>query len=106
MLHITRRRDATSNALQLRPSPQAYNNCAPWSIAMVSSSAALSVISCDSRVLKKNKVVEKWTVRLPVGSVADAALDPAHSSPQLGALLRAGSPPPRTPTAKTPKLTQ
>ena len=26
MLHITRRRDATSNTLQLRPSPQSYNN--------------------------------------------------------------------------------
>ena len=26
MLHITRRRDATSNALQLRPGPQLYNN--------------------------------------------------------------------------------
>ena len=26
MLDITRRRDATSNTLQLRPSPQSYNN--------------------------------------------------------------------------------
>ena len=26
MLHATRRRDATSNTLQLRPSPQSYNN--------------------------------------------------------------------------------
>ena len=26
MLHITRRRDATSNTLQLRPGPQSYNN--------------------------------------------------------------------------------
>ena len=26
MLHITRRRGATSNTLQLRPDPQSYNN--------------------------------------------------------------------------------
>ena len=30
-------------------------------------------------VLKKGKVVGKWTVRLPAGSVADAASNPAHS---------------------------
>ena len=36
-------------------------------------------------VLKEGKVVGKWTVRLPAGSVVDAASNPAHSSPRLGA---------------------
>ena len=56
-------------------------------------------------VLKKGKVVGKWTVRLPAGSVADAASNPAHLSLQLGALLRDESPPLRASTAKTLKLT-
>ena len=62
------------------------------------------LVSYVMSVLKKGKVVGKWTVRLPAGSVADAASNPAHSSPQLGALLWAGSPPPRASTAKTLKL--
>ena len=36
---------------------------------------------------EKGKVVGKWTVRLPAGSVADAASNPAHSNPRLGAPL-------------------
>ena len=53
-------------------------------------------------VLKKGKVLGKWTVRLPVGSVAGAASNPAHSSPQLGAPLWKFTSPPRASTAKTP----
>ena len=36
---------------------------------------------------EKGKVVGKWTVRLPAGSVADAASNLAHSSPRLGVPL-------------------
>ena len=44
---------------------------------------------------EKGKVVGKWAVRLPAGSVADAASNPAHSSPRLGALLWEFTPPHR-----------
>ena len=56
-------------------------------------------------VFEKGKVVEKRTVRLPAGSVADAASDPARSSPRLGVPLWEFTSPHRASTGKTVKLT-
>ena len=55
-------------------------------------------------VLEKVRSWGEWTVRLPAGSVADAASNPAYSSPWLGAPLREFTSPHRASTAKTRKL--
>ena len=49
MLHITRRRDATSNTLQLRPGPQSYNNSKQQSKRYKANSTATATRSPEAR---------------------------------------------------------
>ena len=85
--------------VQKQPTPDAYYS------RYLETSGMTQIGVIRNVGFETGNVVGKRTVRLPAGSVADAASNPAYSSPRLGAPLWECTSPHRASTGKTLKST-